>query len=78
MATIFAQHAQAGKYHLGTHYCEPGRWEWMVLKNGKTVAEFFGDTTTLEGAQKNAAMRIGLYSENINWTPIGPAIDIPG
>ena len=77
MAGTFAQHAYAGKYHLETSYCEPGRWEWMVFKEGKTVAEFSGDATTLEGAQKNAAMRVGLYTETVGWMPIGPEIEVP-
>jgi hypothetical protein len=77
MAKIFAQHAQAGEYHLETRYCEPGRWEWMVFRKGKRVAEFSGNATTQDGAQKDAAMRVGLYPEGVNWMPIGPAIEIP-
>jgi hypothetical protein len=77
MPTIFAQHAQAGEYHLETRYVELGRWEWMVFKKGKTVAEFSGDATTLESAKKNAAMRVGLYTETVKWQPIGPAIEAP-
>ena len=75
MGRIFAQHAEAGLYHLETRYCEPNRWEWMVFKKGKTEAEFSGDTTTLEAAKKNAAMTVGLYEAD--WMPTGPAIDVP-
>lgn len=77
MAAIYAQHAQAGEYHLETRYCEPERWEWFVLKNDKRTAEFSGDARTLKGAMQSAAMCIGLYPENANWEPIGPPIKIP-
>jgi hypothetical protein len=49
----------------------------MVFRKGKTVAEFSGSATTLDGAQKNAAMRVGLYPESADWMPIGPEIEIP-
>jgi hypothetical protein len=79
MATIYAQHADAGQYHLETCYCKmTRRWEWFVLKNGKKIAEFSGDTDMLEAAQRNAAMRVGLYPEGIKWMPIGPPIEVPG
>ena len=35
MARTFAQHAEAGLYHLETRYCEPNRWEWTVFGKGK-------------------------------------------
>lgn len=78
MATIYAQHADAGQYHLETCYCKmTRRWEWFVLKNGKTTREFSDYAETPEAAMQSAAMHIGLYPEGIKWMPIGPPIEVP-
>ena len=78
MAKVFAQHAEAGKYHLETRYIEPRRWEWFVLdarQTSKTV--FSGDAETLEAAMRNAAANAGLYPETVKWRPIGQQVEIP-
>jgi hypothetical protein len=76
MARVFAQHADAGKYHLETRYggIEPLPWEWFViLKPDKTV--FSGDSKTLEGAKTSAGSAVGLGVAQ--WKDIGPAIELP-
>lgn len=75
MARIFAQHADAGLYHLETRYCEPNRWEWMVFEAGRKGVAFSGDAATLEAAKKNAADAVGLSF--VIWKNIGPAIELP-
>lgn len=54
--------SDAGTYRLEIHRSEQNRWEWFVFTRGREVARFFGDTATLEGAKRNSAMTIGLYS----------------
>jgi hypothetical protein len=74
MSSIFAQHAQAGKYHLETRYVEPGRWEWFAKVSQPGLPEFLGNAKNLEGAMQSACSSIGLsFAE---WMPIGPAIEI--
>ena len=75
MATIFEQHAHAGKYHLKTRFIERGRWEWIAAPNQRGLPEFSGDAKTLEGAMQSACHAIGLsFAE---WMPIGPPIEVP-
>jgi len=75
MAKVFAQHAQAGKYHLETRYVEAGRWEWFAKASERKLPEFSGDAETLEGAMQSACHSIGLGFAD--WMPIGPAIEVP-
>jgi hypothetical protein len=79
MATIFAQHATAGKYHLETRYID-GRWEWvaaLVRKAAPTerkLPEYSGVEDSLDAAVKKAAMSIGLSFAN--WENVGPAVKV--
>jgi hypothetical protein len=75
MARIFAQHADAGIYHLETRYCESNRWEWMIFEAGKKGVLFSGDAATLDEAKKKAAAAVGLWF--VIWKDIGPSIDLP-
>jgi hypothetical protein len=79
MATIFAQHATAGKYHLETRYVD-GRWEWMAALITKAdpiergLPEYSGTEDSLDAAKKKATASIGLALAN--WNNIGPAIEV--
>jgi len=75
MARIFAQHAEAGEYHLETRYAGPDAWQWLATKTKGSVVEFSGDAADLAGAMKAAAAAIGLKSAE--WRNIGPAIELP-
>lgn len=76
MAQVFAQHANAGLYHLETRYIEPNRWEWYALDALKTSKVIFaGEATTLEAAKQAACAAVGLCFAN--WMCIGPAIEVP-
>jgi len=77
MATVFAQHATAGEYHLETCFVG-GQWEWKtgaIRQRTPPLPEFTGNTSTLEGAKKSAMASIGLMEAN--WMNIGPAIEVP-
>ena len=77
MATVHAQHAFAGKFHLETRYVD-GQWEWYVLDAKQTTKTLYsGVSATLEGAKQNAAIRAALQTELVKWAPIGPEIEIP-
>jgi len=76
MAKVHAQHAFAGNYHLETRYAAP-KWEWSILdatRPGKPL--FSGESATLQNAMTEAAMRVGLYPQLVQWRPIGPEIEI--
>jgi hypothetical protein len=72
MAKVFAQHANAGEYHLETSFVD-GHWEWKAMAIKKRLPEFTGTASTLEGAKKSAAASIGLIVAE--WTNIGPPIE---
>jgi hypothetical protein len=77
MAKVHAQHAFAGNYHLETRYAPP-KWEWFVqdaTRPGKPL--FSGESPTLEAAMNDAAVRVGLVPQIVNWKPAGPEIEIP-
>jgi hypothetical protein len=74
MAIIFAQHAQAGEYHLETRYIEPGRSEWSAAPNRRGAPSFSGDARSLDGAMHSACHAVGLGFAD--WMPIGPAIEV--
>jgi hypothetical protein len=75
MARVFAEHAQAGKYHLETRYVEPGRWEWFAKPSQRKLPAFSGDAKTLDSAKQAACHSIGRAFAD--WKPIGPAIEVP-
>lgn len=76
MVKVHAQHAFAGNYHLETRYAAP-KWEWVIMdatRPGKML--FSGESATLRGAMNDAAMRVGLVPQIVNWKPIGPEIEV--
>ena len=79
MATVYAQHATVGKYHLETTFVD-GQWEWGAVPirhtAGQRLPEFAGVAKTLEDAKKSAAASIGL--SRAQWLSIGPVIEVPG
>jgi hypothetical protein len=78
MARAFAQHADAGQYHVEIRYVDgaPKPWESMVFQKKKTsCAIFSGQSDDLEDAKKSASASIGLSAAQ--WTSIGPPIELP-
>jgi len=77
MAKVYAQHAFAGNYHLETRYAAP-QWEWVIMDATRPTRKLFsGESATLQGAMTDAALRVGLYPQLVNWKPIGPEIEVP-
>jgi hypothetical protein len=70
---VFAQHANAGKFHLETRYASK-RWEWAVFKQKGGPAMFSGAAVSLESAKQSAAAAIGV--KETHWMDIGPAIEL--
>lgn len=74
MATIFALHATAGKYHLETWFID-GQWEWRATAIKPGLPDYTGSASSLERAKKSAMAGIGL--KDADWTNVGPAIEVP-
>jgi hypothetical protein len=74
MATIFALHATAGKYHLETWFVD-GQWGWKAIATDRRLDDFTGDADSLEGAKALAMSSIGLRTA-VAWTDVGPPIDV--
>ena len=76
MATVHAQFADAGKYHLEVVYAgkQERPWEWHVIRAQTRERAFTGRDKTLDGAKKSAAARVGLVGAN--WKDVGPAIEL--
>jgi hypothetical protein len=77
MARIFAQHADAGQYHLETRFVKANQWEWAATEKKSEAAKHSGDATSLEGAKKAAAASIGRNYATCAWMNIGPVIELP-
>jgi hypothetical protein len=73
MPRVFAQHADAGQFHLETRYVSK-HWEWAVFKQKGGPAVFSGTAVSLESAKQSAAAAVGL--KDAHWVDIGPAIEL--
>ena len=70
MSKVFAQHANAGDFHLETHYVNE-HWEWTV-SNLRTGSEAHGVGKSLEDAKASAESVAGAKPKQ--WHPMGRPI----
>jgi hypothetical protein len=74
MSKVFAEHADAGDFHLETRYLD-GRWEWMVF-NLRTGSQAQGVGKSLQEAKASA--EAVARAKPKQWYPMGrPIVEEP-